>query len=55
MKQYIKRLLKESFKTYESKNEFYKENNIPTAPFFLVNNREEIKNYTPHFPFFQMF
>ncbi len=33
--------------------QFYKENNIPTAPFFLVNNREEIKNYTPHFPFFQ--
>ena len=28
MKQYIKRLLRESFKTYESKNEFYRENNI---------------------------
>ncbi len=33
--------------------QFYKENNIPTAPFFLVNNREEIKNYLQHFPFFQ--
>jgi 5-(carboxyamino)imidazole ribonucleotide synthase len=33
--------------------QFYKENNIPTAPFYLVNNREEIKNYTQHFPFFQ--
>ena len=28
MKQYIKRLLRESFKTYESKNEFYREKNI---------------------------
>lgn len=33
--------------------QFYQENNIPTAPFYLVNNREEIKKYTHDFPFFQ--
>lgn len=32
---------------------FYQENNIPTAPFYLVNNRNEIEKYTQQFPFFQ--
>jgi 5-(carboxyamino)imidazole ribonucleotide synthase len=31
--------------------EFYRENNIPTAPYFLVSNKHEIKSYEPHFPF----
>lgn len=32
---------------------FYRENNIPTAEFFQVENREEIKKYLPNFPFMQ--
>jgi 5-(carboxyamino)imidazole ribonucleotide synthase len=31
--------------------EFYRENNIPTAPYFLVSNKHEIKSFEPHFPF----
>lgn len=33
--------------------QFYLENNIPTAPFFIVENKEEISNYTDEFPFMQ--
>jgi len=33
--------------------QFYKENNIPTAPFYLVNSKEEIENHIQHFPVFQ--
>lgn len=33
--------------------EFFKQHNIPTSGFFLVRNKEEIKNYSDHFPFFQ--
>lgn len=32
---------------------FYSENDIPTAPYFLVNSRSEIKSYLSEFPFFQ--
>lgn len=32
---------------------FYQKNNIPTAPFFLVQNKAEITQYAAHFPFFQ--
>ena len=32
---------------------FYRENNIPTADFFLVNNKAEIKKYAAQFPFMQ--
>ena len=31
--------------------EFYRENNIPTAPYFLISNKQEIKSFEPHFPF----
>ena len=33
--------------------EFYRDHNIPTAPFFLVNNRNEISNYVLEIPFMQ--
>ncbi len=33
--------------------QFYKENNIPTAPFFLVNSKAELKEYVQDFPFMQ--
>lgn len=33
--------------------QFYRLNKIPTAPFHLINNKEEIKKYTAEFPFFQ--
>lgn len=32
---------------------FFQENNIPTAPFHLISNKSEIKNYLNEFPFFQ--
>ena len=32
---------------------FYRDNNIPTADFFLVENKEQIKNYASQFPFMQ--
>lgn len=31
--------------------EFYRENAIATAPYFLVNDKNEVKNYEAHFPF----
>jgi 5-(carboxyamino)imidazole ribonucleotide synthase len=31
--------------------EFYRENNIPTAPYFLISSKQEIKSFEPHFPF----
>lgn len=33
--------------------QFYQEKGIPTAPFFLVENKEEIANYRNEFPFMQ--
>lgn len=33
--------------------QFYADNNIPTPAFYLVNNKEEIKNYISEFPFMQ--
>jgi 5-(carboxyamino)imidazole ribonucleotide synthase len=33
--------------------EFYRKNNIPTADYFLVNNKSEIKDYQSEFPFMQ--
>lgn len=33
--------------------QFYRLNKIPTAPFHLVNNKEEIKQFAAEFPFFQ--
>ena len=33
--------------------EFYRKNNIPTADFFLVDNKEQIKDFSAHFPFMQ--
>lgn len=33
--------------------QFYADNNIPTPGFYLVNNKEEIKNYISEFPFMQ--
>lgn len=33
--------------------QFYRLNKIPTAPFHLINNKEEIKQYAAEFPFFQ--
>ncbi|MCG3166197.1 MAG: N5-carboxyaminoimidazole ribonucleotide synthase [Bacteroidia bacterium] len=33
--------------------QFYRVNKIPTAPFHLVNNKEEIKQFAAEFPFFQ--
>tara|TARA_Y100000782_G_scaffold31337_1_gene34691 strand:+ start:23985 stop:25133 length:1149 start_codon:yes stop_codon:yes gene_type:complete len=32
---------------------FYKDNNLPTAPFHIVNNKAEIDNYISEFPFMQ--
>ncbi|MCX7727861.1 MAG: 5-(carboxyamino)imidazole ribonucleotide synthase [Bacteroidia bacterium] len=32
---------------------FYQTNGIPTADFFLVDNKEQIEKYTDYFPFFQ--
>lgn len=32
---------------------FYKESNIPTAPFHLINNQTEISNYSDELPFVQ--
>lgn len=32
---------------------FYKENNIPTAPYFLVGSKKEIPLFAEHFPFMQ--
>lgn len=32
---------------------FYAENNIPTPPFHLVNNKSEIDTFIPEFPFMQ--
>jgi len=34
----------------QKQKQFYKENNIPTAPFFLTSNREEIKKHLDFFP-----
>lgn len=31
---------------------FYRDNNIPTADYFLVENKAEISKYASHFPFF---
>lgn len=33
--------------------QFYVDNNIPTAPFFLIENRNEISNYITEMPFMQ--
>lgn len=33
--------------------EFYTQNNIPTSPYYLVNNKEEAKVYASQAPFFQ--
>jgi 5-(carboxyamino)imidazole ribonucleotide synthase len=33
--------------------QFYRLNKIPTAPFHLVNSKEEIKQFASEFPFFQ--
>ena len=33
--------------------QFYKENNIPTAPFVLVNSKAELNEYVQDFPFMQ--
>ncbi len=33
--------------------QFYRVNKIPTAPFHLVNNKDEIKQFAAEFPFFQ--
>ena len=33
--------------------EFYRKNNIPTADFFLIKNKEQIKDFSAHFPFMQ--
>lgn len=33
--------------------QFFKENDIPTAPFYVVQSRDEINNYVKEFPFFQ--
>ena len=33
--------------------QFYLENNIPTPPFYLVENKAEIAAYVPEFPFMQ--
>ena len=33
--------------------QFYQANNIPTPPFYLVENKAEIKNYIAEFPFMQ--
>ena len=33
--------------------QFYADHNIPTPAFYLVNNKEEIKNYISEFPFMQ--
>lgn len=32
---------------------FFKENNIPTAPFYLIENKSEINKHLNEFPFFQ--
>src|SRR5690554_2200863 len=32
---------------------FYKENNIPTSPFNLINNKSELENYASELPFVQ--
>jgi 5-(carboxyamino)imidazole ribonucleotide synthase len=32
---------------------FYQRNNIPSADFFLTENRSQIKKYSEYFPFFQ--
>lgn len=34
----------------QKQKQFYKENNIPTAPFFLTANREEVKKHPDFFP-----
>lgn len=31
--------------------QFYLDNNLPTAPFYLIENKEEITNYVADFPF----
>ncbi len=36
-----------------SQKEFYLKNNIPTAPFFITDNKEEIEQYLSEFPFMQ--
>lgn len=36
-----------------SQKEFYKKNNIPTAPFHLIKDKSEIMDYVDEFPFFQ--
>jgi 5-(carboxyamino)imidazole ribonucleotide synthase len=33
--------------------QFYTQHNIPTAPYFLIENKEELQNYIQHFPFAQ--
>lgn len=33
--------------------QFYAENNIPTAPFELVENKKEVENHFSHFPYMQ--
>jgi 5-(carboxyamino)imidazole ribonucleotide synthase len=33
--------------------QFYADHGIPTAPFYLVNNREEVKKHVNEFPFMQ--
>lgn len=36
-----------------AQKEFYTDNNIPTAPYFLINNRNEISSYITELPFAQ--
>jgi len=31
--------------------QFYRDNNLPTAPFYLINSKEEIQKYRSEFPF----
>ncbi len=36
-----------------AQKEFYQKNNIPTAPFYLIENRNEISSYITELPFMQ--
>lgn len=61
----LKQLEKEGVKVYPqphiiemiqdkgAQKEFYQSNNIPTAPFYLIENRNEISSYITELPFMQ--
>jgi len=61
----LKQLEKEGVKVYPqphivemiqdkgAQKQFYVENNIPTAPFYLIENRNEISSYITELPFMQ--